>query len=140
MTKYDEDNIFAQILSGKMPSVKLFENEYSLALMDVFPQGKGHALVIPKAPCRNLLDADPKVLAHIIQDVQKLTIASKAAFNADGIRVVQFNETPAGQTILHLHFHVIPAYNGVEMGTHAKGMADMDELNQQAALIRAQLA
>lgn len=140
MTAYDKDNIFAQILNGKIPSIKLFENEHCLAIMDAFPQGKGHALVVPKAPSRNLLDADPVQLALVIQDVQKLAIASKTAFAADGIRIVQFNEAPAGQSVFHLHFHVIPAYEGVEMGAHGKGMADIEELKQQAALIKAQLA
>ncbi len=140
MTSYDKDNIFAQILDGKIPSVKIFENDHCIAIMDPFPQSKGHALVVPKAASRHLLDADPALLALVIQDVQKLGIASKAAFNADGIRIMQFNEAPAGQTIFHLHIHVLPAYEGVEMGAHGKGMADMEELEQQAALIRAQLA
>lgn len=140
MTDYDQNNIFAKILAGEIPCVKVFENEYSLAIMDAFPQGKGHALLIPKAPSRNLLDADPEQLALVIKDVQKLAIASKTAFNADGVRVVQFNETSAGQTVFHLHFHIIPVFEGVTMSPHASAMADMEELEAHAALLRAQFS
>lgn len=139
MSTYDKENIFAKILSGDIPSVKIFENENCLAIMDVFPQAKGHALIVPKAISRNMLDADPQQLSLVIMDVQKLAIASKAAFKADGIRIAQFNEASAGQTIPHLHFHIIPAYEGVKLAPHAEGMADMDDINQQAAQIRAQL-
>ena len=139
MTDYDQDNIFAKILAGEIPSVKIFENENVLAIMDAFPQSKGHALLIPKAPSRNLLDADPEQLARVIGDVQKLAIASKAAFNADGVRLAQFNESAAGQTVFHLHFHIIPAFEGVQMTPHASTMADMEELQAHAALLRAHL-
>lgn len=140
MIAYDAQNIFAKILAGEIPCIKVFENENSLAIMDVFPQGKGHTLLVPKSPSRNLLDADPDQLALVIKDVQKLAIASKAAFDADGVRVAQFNETSAGQTVFHLHFHVIPAYDGMQMTPHASTMADMTELDAQAVLIRAQLS
>ena len=139
MPEYDNDNIFAKILAGEIPSVKIFENQNCLAIMDAFPQSKGHALIIPKAPSRNLFDADPDQLALVIKDVQILAKASNAAFNADGIRIAQYNEAPAGQSVFHLHFHIIPAYEGVKMGAHATEMADMEDLNAQAAQIRAQL-
>ncbi len=136
---YQDDNIFAQILSGKIPSVKLFENDDCLAILDAFPQSKGHALIIPKSPSRNILDADPEQLAKILPEVQKLAIALKAALNADGIRIAQFNETAAGQTVFHLHFHIIPAFDGIEIGQHASQMAPMEELNETAEKIRAKL-
>ncbi|MCF6327265.1 MAG: HIT family protein [Devosiaceae bacterium] len=137
---YQDDNIFAQILSGKIPSVKLFETDNCLAILDAFPQSKGHALIIPKNPSRNLLDADPVQLAKILPEVQKLAIALKAALNSDGIKVAQFNETAAGQTVFHLHFHIIPTYEGIELGKHASEMADTDELEATAKKIRAELA
>lgn len=139
MTNYDKENIFAQILAGKIPSVKIFENDVCLAIMDAFPQSKGHALIIPKAPSCDLLDANPSDLSGVITHVQTLAIATKKAMEADGIRIAQFNGEEAGQTVFHLHFHVIPAYIGVKMDAHSEGMADMNELNQQADLIRAQL-
>jgi len=137
---YEDDNIFAQILSGKIPSVKLFETNDCLAILDAFPQSKGHALIIPKSPSRNLLDANPEKLTKILPEVQKLAIALKTALNADGVRVAQFNETAAGQTVFHLHFHVIPAHEGVELGRHASEMADTDELEATAKKIRAELS
>lgn len=136
---YRDDNIFAKIIAGEIPAIKLFENQHCLAVMDVFPQAKGHALLIPKSPSRNLLDADPNQLATILPEVQKLALAIKKALNADGIRIAQFNEESAGQTVFHLHFHVIPAYDGIEIGQHATQMADMDELKAIAEKIRAEL-
>ncbi|RYE61302.1 MAG: HIT family protein [Oxalobacteraceae bacterium] len=100
----------------------------SKLMLDIFPQSKGHALVIPKAPSRNLLDADPSALAAVIPLVQRVARAVQSATKADGIRIAQFNEAPAGQTVFHLHFHVIPAYEGVALGAHATGRADDGEL------------
>ncbi|VAW20929.1 Bis(5'-nucleosyl)-tetraphosphatase (asymmetrical) [hydrothermal vent metagenome] len=137
---YQDDNIFAQILSGKIPSVKLFENDDCLAILDAFPQSKGHSLLIPKSPSRNLLDADPGQLATILPEVQKLALATKSALKADGIKIAQFNETAAGQTVFHLHFHIIPAFDGVEIGQHASQMVPTEELNEIAEKIRAKLS
>ncbi len=144
MQEYDKNNIFAQILNGTIPSVKIYENDVCLAIMDAFPQARGHALVIPKAPSRNLLDASPDTLSRILPEVQKLAVALKAALEADGIRIAQFNEAPAGQSVFHLHFHVIPAFEGERMKEHApqtddKGMASADDLEKIARQIRARL-
>lgn len=136
---YDPDNIFAKIIEGQIPSVKLFENDVCIAIMDAFPQSRGHCLVIPRAPSRNLLDADPAALQATIPHVQKLAIAAQSALEADGIRIAQFNEAPSGQTVFHLHWHIIPVYEGVELGAHASGMAPADELEATAKLIRAAL-
>ena len=102
-------------------------------MMDIFPQSRGHTLIVPKAPSRNLLDADPVALAAVIPLVQKVANAVKQATGADGIRLAQFNEAPAGQTVFHLHFHVIPVYEGVALGAHGGGKADDADL---AALAR----
>ena len=108
MTQYDDANIFARILRGEIPSQRVYEDAETVAFMDVMPQGPGHLLVVPKAPSRNLLDADPAVLARLIPVVQKLARAAKTAFAADGVTVMQFNEPASGQTVFHLHFHIIP--------------------------------
>ncbi|UYO00406.1 MAG: HIT family protein [Devosia sp.] len=136
---YDPANIFAKILAGDLPCHKVHEDETALVMMDIFPQSKGHTLVIPKAASRNLLDADPKALAAVMPLVQRVARAVKAATNADGIRLAQFNEAPAGQTVFHLHFHIIPAYEGVALGTHGGGKADDAELAALARDIAAKL-
>lgn len=139
MTAYDPGNIFAKIIDGQIPAHKVFENDDVLVMMDIFPQSKGHTLVIPKAASRNLFDADPAVLATAIAHVQRVANAVHKAMNADGIRIAQFNEAPAGQSVFHLHFHVIPAYEGVELGRHGEGKADDTELAAQAKAIAAVL-
>jgi histidine triad (HIT) family protein len=114
---YDNGNIFAKILRGEIPSHRVYEDEDVVAFMDVMPQASGHTLVVPKAPSRNLLDADPAVLAKVLPVVQTIARAAKSAFAADGITVIQFNEAPAGQTVFHLHFHIIPRHEGVPLKT-----------------------
>lgn len=140
MTEYDPANIFGKIIRGEVPAHKVYEDADVLVMMDIFPQSKGHTLVIPKAASRNLFDADPAVLARAIAQVQRVASAVHQAMNADGIRIAQFNEAPAGQSVFHLHFHVIPAYEGVELGRHAEGKADDAELAAQAKAIAAALA
>jgi len=139
VSDYDPQNIFGKILRGEIPAHKVFEDANVLAMMDIFPQTKGHLLVIPKAPSRNLLDADPAVLATAIAYVQRLAIAAKKALGADGVRVAQFNEASAGQTVFHLHFHIIPIYLNAELAPHAGGKADDGELAAQAKAIAAAL-
>jgi histidine triad (HIT) family protein len=126
---YDSSNIFAKMLRGEIPAHKVFEDDTVLVTMDIFPQSRGHVLVIPKAPSRNLLDADPALLSAAIPYVQGIAKAVHEALKPDGIRVVQYNEAPAGQSVFHLHFHVIPVYEGVEIGRgHGHGRADDGEL------------
>jgi len=141
MTAYKTDNIFAKILDGKIPSHKVYEDDNFLAIMDVFPQSRGHVLVLPKAPSRNLMDADPTVLATVMPMVQRIAKAVVTATGADGFRVAQFNEAPAGQTVFHLHFHIIPAYEGEEIRGHgADNKADDADLARLATAIKAALA
>ncbi len=137
---YDPDNIFAKILAGDIPCAKVYEDDQVLSFMDVFPQTRGHTLVIPKASSRNLLDTDPALLANVIQKTQIIASAVRKAFEPDGIVITQFNGTAAGQTVFHLHFHILPRFTGSNVAPHASGqMADMNELNQQAAKIQAAL-
>ena len=139
---YDASNIFAKILRGEAPAARVFEDDHVLAFMDVFPQAKGHTLVIPKhSVARNLMDEDPSVLAPLILGVQRVTRAVRAALRPDGIVVTQFNGSTAGQTIFHLHFHIIPRWEGVALGRHASGgMADPAELKALAEQIAAQIS
>lgn len=141
MTDYDPQNIFGKILRGEMPCHKVFEDDTILVMMDVFPQSRGHMLVLPKAPSRNVLDADPKMLAAVASYLPRLGRALMDATGADGLRIMQFNEVPAGQTVFHLHFHLVPMYQGVEMGAHAGGgRADDPQLAELAGRIGARLA
>ena len=138
---YDADNIFAKIIRGEIPSVKLFEDDRVLAFMDVFPQSRGHALVISKvSQARNILEVEADVLADLAAATQKLTRAVVAALKPDGVVITQFNGASAGQTIFHLHFHVIPRYEGETLGRHGEGeMADIEDLQALAARISAAL-
>lgn len=136
MTAYDPGNIFAKILRGEIPSHKIYEDQDTFAFMDVMPQGTGHTLVIPKTPSRNILDADPATLATIIPVVQKIAVAAKKAFEADGVTVIQFNEPAAGQTIYHLHFHVIPRFEGIPLRPHTGTMEDQGVLAANAEKMR----
>jgi histidine triad (HIT) family protein len=139
MPPYDPDNIFGKILRGAIPCHKVYEDEHSLAFMDVMPQGEGHTLVIPKAPSRGLLDAEPRTLAALIGTVQRVGRAVKAAFDADGLTLFQYNEPAGGQTVFHLHFHLVPRHDGVPLKRHEGGMADNAVLAEHAARIRAAL-
>lgn len=139
MPAYDDGNIFAKMLKDEIPSVRVFEDENVIAVMDVMPQAPGHVLVIPRAPSRNLLDADPQVLAKTIPVVQKIARAVKQAFDADGVFVCQFNEEAAGQSVFHLHFHVIPRHEGVELRRHADNMEDAAVLKANAEKIKSAL-
>lgn len=136
---YDPNNIFAKILRGEIPCHKVYEDEHTLAFMDVMPQADGHTLVIPKAPSRNILDADPAALGPLMISVQKIANAVRKAFNAEGILIKQFNEPAAGQTVYHLHIHVLPRHTGVELRPHTGKMADHGLLAQHAGMIRAAL-
>ena len=137
---YDSNNIFAKILRGEIPAHKVYEDDAILAFMDVMPQAAGHVLVVPKAPSRNLLDADPAVLARVLPVVQTIAVAAKSAFAADGIQIIQYNEAPAGQSVFHLHFHVIPRHLGVGLRAHAGAMEKPDVLAANAQKIKAALS
>ncbi len=137
---YDDANIFAKIVRGEIPCAKVFEDDEVLAFMDAFPQARGHCLVISKTSrARNLLDVEPDVLVKVMTAVQRLTLAARNALKPDGLVVTQFNGAPAGQTIFHLHVHVIPRWEGEALGRHGGGMADPAELQALAAQIKAAL-
>lgn len=139
MTAYDDQNVFAKILRGELPCHKIYEDDTTLAFMDVMPRCNGHCLVIPKNPSRNLLDIAPHDSATLIAGTQKVMRAVKKAFNADGITIQQFNEAAAGQEVFHTHIHVLPRFDGIGLGHHTTEMADNDELAEHAKMIIAAL-
>ena len=140
MPPYEPDNLFAKIIAGEIPSHRVYEDEHVVAFMDIMPQGPGHTLVVPRSGSRNLLDADPATFGPAMAAVQKVARAVKAAFNAPGVMVIQFNEPAAGQTIFHLHFHVIPRFEGVPLRPHSGEMEKPEVLAANAEKVRKALA
>jgi histidine triad (HIT) family protein len=140
MTPYDTQNIFAKILRGEIPCHRVFEDESTLAFMDIMPRSPGHCLVIPKWPARNLLDCDPEVLSGLIVNVQRIAKAAKQALGADGVTLQQFSESAGGQEVFHLHFHILPRWEGMMMHRHPAPKAEMETLARQAETIRGVLA
>lgn len=133
---YDGENIFAKILRGEIPSEKLYEDDDTYVFMDIMPRADGHCLIIPKTPCRNMLDASEEQLATCLKTVQKMGHAVMKAFGAEGVTVQQFNEAAGGQEVFHLHYHVLPRHDGVALRPPGQ-MADFDVLKAQADKIRA---
>ena len=142
MTAYDPGNIFAKMVRGEIPSVKVYEDETVLVIMDIFPQSRGHTLVVSKkSRARNLLDVEAEVLSHVILDVQRVAKAICAALKPDGLVITQFNGAAAGQSVFHLHFHLIPCTAGEPLKPHGEGgMADPAELAEIAKLIASEIA
>ena len=140
MSAYDPNNIFAKIIAGQIPCEKLYEDQDVIAFMDIMPQAEGHCLVVPKAPSRNMLDADPNSFGVLFKQVQRIANATKSAMRADGITIMQFNEPAAGQTVFHLHVHILPRHEGVPLTPHTGQMGDMAAIKANADKIRAALA
>ncbi len=136
---YDSNNVFARILRGELPCVKLLDDQHTLAFMDVMPQTQGHALIICKEAAETLLDVSPEAAAHTIRTTQRIARAVSRALGVPGLRIVQFNGSAAGQTVPHLHFHVIPVRPGESLRQHAAQMTAAAELEPVAARIRAAL-
>ncbi|WP_298183023.1 HIT family protein [uncultured Pseudomonas sp.] len=136
--EYDSQNIFAQIIRGEAPCYKLYEDEDVLAFLDVFPQSYGHTLVIPKrSAARNMLEVDAASLSKVMAVVQKLTGVLVAELEPAGVQVAQFNGAPAGQTVFHIHVHIVPRYEGEALGVHAAGKAEAEQLAAlQARLLK----
>ncbi|MDM1248880.1 HIT family protein [Acinetobacter sp. R933-2] len=135
---YDDQNIFARILRNELPAIKVYEDEYVLAFMDIMPQADGHTLVIPKTPAVTLLDLPPDAAAYTIQIVQKIAKAIEKALGAEGIVLMQLSGTAAGQTVLHVHFHLIPS-SVHELGKHAAQLGDQEKIKTLAEKIKAAL-
>lgn len=138
MTQYDSDNIFAKILRSEIPAHRIYEDEATFVFMDIMPRADGHMLVIPKTPCRNMLDASPEQLAAVMATVKKISHAALEAFDAQGITLQQFNEAAGGQEVFHLHFHILPRRDGDALRPPGK-MAEPETLVEHANKMRAVL-
>jgi histidine triad (HIT) family protein len=139
MPSYDPNNVFAKILRGEFPSYKVYEDDRVIAFLDIMPQAPGHTLVVPKIPARNILDVPPDDLAYLIKVTQKIATTAMTVFAADGLNVFQFNEAAAGQSVFHLHFHVIPRKAGAALKPPATVKEDPAVLSDQAAKLAAAL-
>jgi histidine triad (HIT) family protein len=137
---YDTGNIFARILAGEIPAHKVYEDAHTFAFMDVMPQSDGHTLVIPKVAAENLFDLPPDALSATILTTQLVARAVKKAFDPPGVMLVQLNGAGAGQSVFHIHFHIVPRYAGIDLRFHAREMADPKMLADHAARVRAALA
>ena len=140
MPSYDPNNIFAKILRGELPSYEVYEDEGAFAFLDIMPRAPGHTLILPKAPARNILDADPDVLAHVMKVAQKVAKAAMTAFAAEGVTLQQFNESAGGQVVFHLHVHVIPRHAGVTLKAPASVKEAPDVLAAHAERLKVALA
>lgn len=136
---YDPGNIFAKILRGEIPAYKVYEDDHVLAFLDIMPRAAGHALVIPKAPARNLLDVEAGDLAAVMAVAQRIAQAQMKVFAAEGITLSQHNEKAGGQEVFHLHVHVIPRHTGVELRPPLSYKESPDVLAEQAARLKAAL-
>jgi histidine triad (HIT) family protein len=136
MKAYDNENVFAKILRSELPCHKIYEDDKTLAFMDLMPRTNGHCLVIPKSPARNILDIAPDDLAYLSSIVQKIARASMKAFDADGLSLQQFNETAGGQVVFHLHVHILPRYHGEDLKPHTGQMAPAELLKSNAEKLR----
>ena len=135
---YDDANIFARIVRSEIPSAKVYEDDRVMAFMDAFPQVRGHTLVVHKhSKARNILEIEPEALCELMAGVQKIARAVRKVLNPDGLVVTKFNGAPAGQTIFHLHVHILPRWEGVPMGVHGHGQTEAGELQRLAKEIGA---
>jgi histidine triad (HIT) family protein len=140
MASYDPNNVFAKILRGELPSYKVYEDDGAFAFLDIMPRAPGHTLVIPKAPARNILDIAPDDLAHVVKVAQKIARAGMKAFDADGITMAQFSEPAGGQVVFHLHVHIMPRKDGVELKPPASFKEDPAVLAEHASKLAAAIA
>ena len=138
---YDRENLFARILRGELPCARVLEDDCALAFLDLFPQSQGHTLVLPKAPARNLLDIEDGDLSRLVVRVRRVARAVREVVKPDGLTVSQFNGAAGGQSVFHLHFHIIPRWRDQPLAPHAgSGKADPDELASLATAIATKLA
>lgn len=136
---YDRTNIFARILRGEIPCVKIYEDDKTFAFMDVMPQAEGHTLVVPKEEAENLFELSPEGAAALIATTQKVAKAVKTALSVPGLMVVQLNGRAAGQSVFHIHMHIIPRTHGIDLAFHERNMVKPETLEPIAAKIRAAL-
>jgi len=136
---YDPNNIFAKILRGEIPCVKVYEDAKTLAFMDVMPEADGHVLVVPKEGAETILDLSPEGMAAMMATTQKVAKAVDKALAPDGILLKQYNRPAAGQSVFHVHFHIVPRWEDVPLAPHGKVMVEAARLEPIAAKIRSAL-
>jgi histidine triad (HIT) family protein len=136
---YDPQNVFAKILRNELPSERVYEDEKTIAFMDLMPQSEGHVLVIPRELAVTLLDLSTEAAEACIRTTQRLARAVKRAFDVPGIMIMQVNGAVAGQTVPHIHFHIIPRRPGEALLLHAAVKADSQRLRENAERIRRHL-
>lgn len=134
-----DDCLFCKIITGDVPSVRIYENDNVIAFMDIMPVREGHCLIIPKEHSNDLLDASPEAIAAVASASVAIANAVKKATNADGIRVVQLNGAAAGQTVFHYHMHIIPTMEGDSFVPHGRGQQNVEELQKMAEKIKSYL-
>ena len=137
---YDAENVFAKIIRDEAPAHRVYEDDSTLAFMDIMPQVDGHTLVIPKCPAVDLFDVPAEMLTRTIAVTQRVAVAVRSAFSADGVMVAQLSGAAAGQTVFHLHFHILPRHAGIDFRLHAKDVAPEALLAEHAERIRQMLA
>ena len=133
---YDPDNVFAKILRDELPSIRVFEDAHTLAFMDIMPSAEGHMLVIPREPAETLFELSGPAVAALMLTTQRVAVAVKAALACPGLMLVQLNGLAAGQSVPHLHVHVVPRYDGLDLVLHGRSMTDLQQLESVAARIR----
>ena len=136
---YDDQNIFGKVLRGEIPGYTVYEDEHTQVIMDVFPQCEGHALVLPKEPCRNILDISAEAFAAVAETTRIVAKAAKSAFDAEGVTIQQNSESAGGQAVFHMHMHVLPRKKGVALLPPASEMASSDRLERDAEKLRTAL-
>jgi histidine triad (HIT) family protein len=136
---YNPDNVFAKILCGALPCAKILEDAYSLAFMDIMPSSEGHALVIPKEPAETIFDLSPDAASRLMLAAQRVAIAVKKALACPGVMLVQLNGSAAGQSIPHVHFHIVPRSHGLDLALHGRAQAEFAKLEALAERIRREL-
>lgn len=139
MTAYDDQNVFARVLRGEIPCYRVYENQHTLAFLDIMPRSPGHTLVIPKAAARGILDVAPDDFAEVARTAKKIAVAATKAFDAEGIIVQQFSEAASGQVVFHLHMHVMPMKTGIKLLPAQTRKEDPGVLEEHAARMIAAL-
>ena len=136
---YDPGNVFARILRGELPCARIYEDSHALAFMDIMPSAQGHSLVIPREPAETLFDLSPSAASHLMLTAQRVARAVKLALYCPGVMLVQLNGSAAGQSIPHVHIHIVPRTQGLDLVLHGRVQADFAELEALAARIRREL-
>jgi histidine triad (HIT) family protein len=136
---YDPNNVFAKILRGDLPSVKVYEDEATLAFMDIMPSVEGHVLVVPKVPAATIFDLPDEAAGALMRTAKRVAAAVRTALDCPGLMLVQLNGAAAGQSVPHVHFHILPRHEGLDLHLHGRPMVDPKTLEPVAAKIRAAL-